>query len=223
MNNLSVIIVAGGKGSRMGSEIPKQYLELGDKPILVLTIAQLKNYLPESEFILVVPETDAPMVESLLAQHHLKGITIAHGGSSRAESVCNGLKKAHGDFVAIHDGVRPFVTDEMIRRITKTLATSEAVIPAVSSVDSVRIGDCYTIVPRDEVFLIQTPQCFKRELLINAYQQYFQKPNDYLTDDSSIVEYYVGVTPKIVEGERTNIKITTPMDLAIAEYILNEL
>lgn len=222
MNKLSVIIVAGGKGSRMGSEIPKQYLEIGGQPILALTISRISKILPQSEFILVIPKSDTEMVESLLAKYQLKNIEIVQGGRSRAESVWNGLQKAQREYVAIHDGVRPFVTEAMMKRLYKSLGKADAIIPSVSSIDSVRVGDCFTIVPRDEVYLIQTPQCFKRDILIRAYQQYFLEPNNLLTDDSSIVEYYIGVKPLLVEGERTNIKITTPMDLAIAEFIMKD-
>lgn len=225
MKEVSIIIVAGGKGLRMGGDQPKQYMELMGIPILVHTLINLQRSAPRAEYILVVPKNDHAMIRKMLQNHGIEGISITSGGGTRAESVANGLSMATRSFVAVHDSVRPFVSTDLLIRLFDTLNGHDAVAPAVAPVDSTRLlsddGQIRTV-SRDRLFLMQTPQCFRRELLETAYKNYFSSPCTELTDDVSIVEYYCGYPPKIIPGEDTNIKITTPKDLAIARYILEK-
>lgn len=227
MKELSVVIVAGGKGLRMESTLPKQYLMLHVKPILVWAIEHLYDAIGDTidtEFILVRPKADEAFVSEIMSLHLKKGIELkyADGGSQRAESVRNGLELATGAFVMIHDGVRPFVSKELLYRIWDT-RTNGAVVPAMEPTDSIRILDeerLYRSFPRSDVRLIQTPQLFERDLLVESYRGYFDHPNSSCTDDASIVELYGGLAPTVVEGEEQNIKITTPKDLALANWYL---
>lgn len=224
MDHLSYVVVAGGRGRRMGSELLKQYIELQGQPILIHTLLQLKKLSPRSEFIVVVPNTDVDIVARMLEEHQLHGIQITTGGATRAESVFHGLQLTHREFVAVHDSVRPFITKGLLDRLSEALLHFDAVIPATTATDSIRVlsdQNKATIVDRNLVYLIQTPQCFRRELIMKAYELYFASPEPSLTDDASIVEFYCGTAPEIVLGDENNLKITTPKDLAIADYILN--
>ena len=227
MKELSVIIVAGGKGLRMESNLPKQYLMLHVKPILVWTIEHLYDAIDKSidtEFILVHPKADEEYVTEIMSQYLKEGIELryADGGSQRAESVQNGLDVASGAFVMVHDGVRPFVTKDLVNRIWNAKING-AVVPAMEPTDSVRIlteEGLYRSFPRGDVRLMQTPQLFERALLAKSYEGYFAQPDPSCTDDASIVELYSGLAPTIVEGEEYNLKITTPKDLALATWYL---
>ncbi|MBR8802137.1 2-C-methyl-D-erythritol 4-phosphate cytidylyltransferase [Porphyromonas levii] len=229
MKELSIIIVAGGKGLRMESNLPKQYLMLHVKPTLVWTIEHLFEAVDKSidtEFILVRPKSDDDYVQDMMSRFLKKGIELkyADGGRERAESVRNGLDVASGSFVMVHDGVRPFVTNALLNRIWDA-KMSGAVVPALPPTDSTRIlteEGLYRSIPRNGVRLIQTPQLFERELLRDSYKAYFSKPDSSCTDDASIVELYGGLAPSIVEGEEQNFKITTPKDLALATWCLSK-
>lgn len=222
---LSIVVVAGGKGSRMGKDVPKQYIELKGIPIFIHTLLNLNRLSPESELILVVPLGDIDYVRLLLQRYNLQDVCVTYGGKSRAESVFNGLQQARCDYVAIHDAVRPFVTSRMFDDLVNAMADSDAVIPAILPIDSVRIsldgGTPYSV-DRNKVYLVQTPQCFKRSILSVAYDSFFSSPSDALTDDSSIVEHYASISPVLVSGDINNIKITTPKDLLLADFILDE-
>lgn len=220
---LSFIVVAGGSGRRMGSDIPKQYIELMGKPIFIHTLLNIKKLSPDSELILVVPANDLEFVREVLSRFDLGHVMVTKGGETRAESVFNGLQLAHGENVAVHDAVRPFITPKMFMALKDALASSNATVPAVKPIDSVRLsmdGDRPRSIDRNKVYMVQTPQCFKRSVLLDAYHSFFSSPSSTLTDDASIVEQYASLSPKIVEGDINNIKITTPKDLVIANYIL---
>lgn len=226
MMDLSVIIVAGGKGLRMQSVTPKQYLMLHVKPILAWTIEHIHNALLGTsavEYILVRPKEDDYYCSTILTQYISKEITLkyADGGKSRAESVSNGLAIATGKYVLIHDGVRPFISSNMMSRLLQHKAEG-SVIPAIAPTDSIRMveGSKSKAIDRNEVRLVQTPQLFERVLLEEAYADHFEAPDASLTDDASIVEHYKGVSPVVVEGWDLNIKITTPKDMAVAEWII---
>ena len=239
-----VIIVAGGKGLRMGSDIPKQFLPIGGKPVLMRTLERFREYDADLQIILVLPEAQQAYWHQLCEEYHFDvTYTLANGGQTRFHSVQNGLAKVPDDaegVVGVHDGVRPFPSIEVIRNCYETARTAKAVIPVIPVVETVRqlfsngLQDNRTndpkkslspdvrckkssrTVPRDEYRLVQTPQTFDIQLLKAANRQPY---NDNFTDDASVVESY-GHQITLVEGNRENIKITTPYDLKIAEVLV---
>ena len=217
-----VIIVAGGKGLRMGSDIPKQFLPIGGKPVLMRTLERFRAYDDALQIILVLPEAQQAYWRELCGQYHFDvEYQLANGGQTRYHSVQNGLAlvpdEAEG-VVGVHDGVRPFPSIEVIRNCYETARTKKAVIPVIPVVETVRHleGDKSVTVPRGDYRLVQTPQTFDIQLLKAANRQPY---NDGFTDDASVVESY-GFEITLVEGNRENIKITTPYDLKIAEVLL---
>ena len=217
-----IIIVAGGKGLRMGSDIPKQFLPIGGKPVLMRTLERFREYSAELQIILVLPEAQQAYWHQLCEEYHFDvEYTLANGGQTRFHSVQNGLAKVPDDaqgVVGVHDGVRPFPSIEVIRNCYETARTAKAVIPVIPVVETVRHleGDTSVTVPRDQYRLVQTPQTFDIQLLKAANRQPY---NEGFTDDASVVESF-GYEITLVEGNRENIKITTPYDLKIAEVLI---
>ncbi len=225
-----IIIVAGGKGLRMGSDIPKQFLPIGGKPVLMRTLERFREYSAELQIILVLPEAQQAYWRELCKQYNfplpLEGTEggfyqLANGGQTRFHSVQNGLAKVPDDaqgVVGVHDGVRPFPSIEVIKNCYETARTKKAVIPVIPVVETVRHleGEKSVTVPRGDYRLVQTPQTFDIQLLKAANRQPY---NDGFTDDASVVESY-GYEITLVEGNRENIKITTPYDLKIAEVLI---
>jgi 2-C-methyl-D-erythritol 4-phosphate cytidylyltransferase len=217
-----IIIVAGGKGLRMGSDIPKQFLPIGGKPVLMRTLERFREYSPTLQIILVLPQAQQEYWNQLCKDYDFKvEYVLADGGETRFHSVQNGLAKIPDDaegVVGIHDGVRPFPSIDVIRNCYETARTAKAVIPVISVVETVRHlqGDTSVTVPRDDYRLVQTPQTFDIQLLKAANRQPYR---DDFTDDASVVESY-GHSITLVEGNRENIKITTPYDLKIAEVLV---
>lgn len=229
-----VIIVAGGKGLRMGGDIPKQFLPIGGKPILMRTLERFRAYSETLQIILVLPEAQQDYWQELCQQYEFQvDYQIANGGQTRFHSVQNGLALVPDDaegVVGVHDGVRPFPSIEVIRRCYETARQTKAVIPVIPVVETVRqilpsnqsnpnaVSNPSSItVPRDQYRLVQTPQTFDIQLLKAANRQPY---NDGFTDDASVVESY-GHPITLVEGNRENIKITTPYDITVAEAIIN--
>ena len=217
-----VIIVAGGKGLRMGSDIPKQFLPIGGKPVLMRTLERFRAYDDALQIILVLPEAQQAYWRELCGQYHFDvEYQLANGGQTRFHSVQNGLAlvpdEAEG-VVGVHDGGRPFPSIEVIRNCYATAREKKAVIPVIPVVETVRHleGDKSVTVPRGEYRLVQTPQTFDIQLLKAANRQPY---NDGFTDDASVVEAF-GYNITLVEGNRENIKITTPYDLKIAEVLI---
>ena len=217
-----IIIVAGGKGLRMGSDIPKQFLPIGGKPVLMRTLERFRAYSSALHIILVLPEAQQDYWRQLCEEYHFDvEHQIANGGQTRFHSVQNGLALVPDDaegVVGVHDGVRPFPSIEVIRNCYETARTAKAVIPVIPVVETVRHleGDKSVTVPRGDYRLVQTPQTFDIKLLKAANRQPY---NDGFTDDASVVESY-GHAITLVEGNRENIKITTPYDLKIAEVLI---
>ena len=218
-----IIIVAGGKGLRMGSDIPKQFLPIGGKPVLMRTLERFRAYSSALQIILVLPEAQQDYWRQLCEDYHFDvEHQIANGGQTRFHSVQNGLALVPDDaegVVGVHDGVRPFPSIEVIRNCYETARTAKAVIPVIPVVETVRhllSNKSSVTVPRDEYRLVQTPQTFDIQLLKAANRQPY---NDGFTDDASVVESY-GYAITLVEGNRENIKITTPYDLKIAEILI---
>jgi 2-C-methyl-D-erythritol 4-phosphate cytidylyltransferase len=218
-----IIVVAGGKGLRMGSDIPKQFLPIGGKPVLMRTLERFREYSEDLQIILVLPEAQQEYWQELCKKYDFKvEYLLANGGQTRFHSVQNGLAlvpdNAEG-VVGIHDGVRPFPSIGVIRNCYETARIAKAVIPVIPVVETVRHlnNDDSMTVPRNEYRLVQTPQTFDIQLLKAANHQPY---NDGFTDDASVVESY-GHKITLVEGNRENIKITTPYDITVAEAIIN--
>jgi len=214
------IIVAGGTGQRMGSVVPKQFLEIEGKAILLHTIDQFTAAFSDIELVIVLPQGYIEEGQTLLAQNgYNKNVQFVAGGETRFQSVKNGLTKVTSDaIVFVHDAVRCLLTPALIQRCYQQAAEKGSAIPAVSATDTVRLiqGTGHILLDRENVMLIQTPQTFQAALLLEAFKQ------DYVpefTDEANVVEAN-GKSVYLVDGEFENIKITRPLDLAIAEYIL---
>ena len=222
MAKRGVIIVAGGSGKRMQSALPKQFMMLGSLPVVAHTINTFSEALPGAEIVVVLPEEHIPLWRNLAARFDVAVHRCIAGGKERFHSVKNGLDalSSEVEFVAVHDGVRALATKKMILRVQLAAEEMGAAIPVTEVVDSYRRvdgSDSY-IVPRSELRIVQTPQTFSAELLRRAYEQPFSES---FTDDASVVEA-LGAKITLVEGERRNIKLTTPEDMAIAERLLEE-
>ena len=221
MNQDYVISVVGGKGLRMGSDIPKQFLPIGGKPVLMRTIERFREYSGDLKIILVLPEAQQDYWQELCKKYNFQiEYQLANGGQTRFHSVQNGLALVPDDaegVVGVHDGVRPFPAVEVIRDCYETARTTKAVIPVIPVVETVRHleGEGSVTVPRGDYRLVQTPQTFDIQLLKAANRQPY---NDGFTDDASVVESY-GHAITLVEGNRENIKITTPYDIVVAEAL----
>jgi 2-C-methyl-D-erythritol 4-phosphate cytidylyltransferase len=216
------IIVAGGSGSRMGIEIPKQFLEVCGKPILMRTIQAFYDYDPEFELILVLPEAQQKFWAELCLKHLFSiPLRIANGGETRFHSVSNGLKLIDGEgIVFIHDGVRPLVSQETLERCFESSVISGNAIPVLPVTESLRKteGNQNISVDRSQYFSVQTPQTFRSEQIREAFRQNYDPT---FTDDASVVEK-AGFIIHMVEGNCENIKITGPTDLIIAEAFLRD-
>ncbi|MBO4451415.1 MAG: 2-C-methyl-D-erythritol 4-phosphate cytidylyltransferase [Bacteroidaceae bacterium] len=210
----AVIIVAGGKGLRMGGDIPKQFLVVKGKPILMHTIERFHDFDPSMQIVVVLPKDQHDYWNELCQQYRFNiPITIANGGIERFHSVKNGIAAVtpEAQLIGVHDGVRPYVAIDVIRRCYEAAAADGAAIPVVDVVETLRhiTPDGSHTVPRSEYKLVQTPQVFQADILRRAYEQPF---NPGFTDDASVVEA-IDQRITLVEGNRENIKITTKADL----------
>ena len=223
MQNIFSIIVAGGSGSRMRSEIPKQFLMLGGKPILVHTIEQFLK-IDKNQIILALPKDTIDYWDKIKGRYFNENVRIkvVEGGGTRFQSVKNALfsiEEQEG-LVAVHDGVRPFISVDIIQQSFILAKERKAAVVYVDSKDSIRILENQTnrALERKNVKLVQTPQTFDLEMLKKAYQV---ADNPYFTDDASVVEF-AGNAIFLLEGDYKNIKITTPEDLVIGEFFLKK-
>lgn len=216
------IIVAGGKGTRMGASIPKQFLPVNGLPVLMQTIKRFKECGDGLEIIIVLPKEQHEYWYELCKKHRFTSTyTVAEGGETRFHSVKNGLAMIPDDaegIVGVHDGVRPFPSVEVIRNCYETARTAKAVVPVIPVVETlIHIdgqGNSETV-PRDSYRLVQTPQAFDIQLLKRAYKQPY---HDSFTDDASVVDS-IGQEITLIDGNRENIKITTPFDLRMARIL----
>lgn len=216
------VIVAGGKGTRMNSPVPKQFMELDGLPILMHTINAFVQYSAALKIILVLPSADIQTWHSLCCKHSFdQPLSVTKGGESRFESVKNGLDKIsdHSGLVAIHDGVRPLISADIISASFRLASVHQSAIAAVRLKESLRITDKDTTkaLDRANYRLIQTPQTFTVKLIKTAYTI---KEQPDLTDDASVAEK-AGFKISLFEGSYENIKVTTPEDIVIAEALLN--
>ncbi len=215
-----VIVVAGGSGHRMGGALPKQFRLLGGLPVLARTINAFAAALPQAPIVAVLPAEHIAFWKNLAARFDVAAHTVAAGGAERFHSVRNGLAALPADveLIAVHDGVRPLATPELIRRTAEAAAAHGAAIPVVVPTDSFREtdGEGSHPVDRSRLRAVQTPQIFEAALLRKAYQTEFSAA---FTDDASVVER-TGHPVFLCEGARRNFKITTPEDLLLAEAVI---
>lgn len=218
-----IVIVAGGKGMRMGADIPKQFIPIGGKPVLMHTLERFFACDGELKIILVLPHEQQAYWRQLCRDCAFNiPHTIVDGGETRFESSRKGLQAIPLDatgLVGIHDGVRPFVSEAVIKRCFEAADESKAAIPVLPVTDTLRHVDRHGVgrnVLRSEYRIVQTPQVFDIGLLRKAFEQPYQ---DSFTDEASVVES-LGYTVEMVEGNRENIKLTTPFDLTLAEAML---
>lgn len=215
------VLVAGGSGSRMKSELPKQFILLKNKPLLVYTIESFIQADADINIILVLPELHLETGKEIIAQYFYgKDIIITSGGATRFHSVKNGLMQIQEEgIVLVHDAVRSLVAVDLIQRSLQEVLIKKAIIPAISSKDSVRLvdGEKNKSISRDNVMLVQTPQTFFSHDLKKAFEAEY---NASFTDEASVMEA-AGFQIHIIAGDENNIKITHPIDLIIAEKILD--
>ena len=216
-----VIIVAGGSGKRMGGEMPKQFLLVAGKPILMHTVEAFARASEEFKFILVLPEAHFSTWNELVEQYNFTiPVTLVAGGAERFFSVKNALAHVPDNaLVAVHDGVRPFASIQTINDAFDVATEMGAAVPVIDEVDSLRRVQSGTsqAVNRSEYKRVQTPQVFSSTILKNAYNQEF---SSLFTDDASVVES-IGHTITLTTGNVENIKITTPHELLLAEALIN--
>ena len=216
----TAIIVAGGTGQRMGTALPKQFLAIEGKSILLHTIDQFISAFSDINFVIVLPADYIHEGENIIASSGLsQSFLFVAGGDTRFQSVKNGLAQADpASIVFVHDAVRCLLTPDLIQRCYQQAVEKGSAIPAVSSTDTIRIieGTKHHVVDRANVMMIQTPQTFNAVILKKAFEQVYQPS---FTDEANVLEAS-GKEVYLIEGEHENIKITRPLDLAIAEYIL---
>jgi len=217
------VIVAGGAGLRMGTAVPKQFLLLQNKPVLWHTLTAFLSAYNDLQIILVLPgqyqETGVSIAATTADPQRIQ---ITTGGDTRYQSVKNGLQLvALNSIVFVHDGVRCLVTAGLINRCYEAALKNGNAIPAMAAVDSIRIenGNSHSVMDRNKIRIIQTPQTFLAEQLINAFDQPY---DDAFTDEATVVEK-TGIAIHLIEGEASNIKITSPLDLIVAEKLLEEM
>ncbi|WP_300601150.1 2-C-methyl-D-erythritol 4-phosphate cytidylyltransferase [Niabella sp.] len=217
----TAVIVAGGAGTRMGVELPKQFLLLKNKPLLYYTIDTFLKAYEDLDIILVLPEAYTDMGQEIIDAYFDKDrVRITIGGATRFESVKNGLQLVEDEaIIFVHDAVRCLVSPELIRRCYEQAVETGSAIPVVTASDSVRLltEDGSDALDRQKVVLVQTPQVFHSKLLIPAFSI---EQKEKFTDEASVVEAF-GMKVSLVEGEKNNIKITHPIDLMTAEQLLH--
>lgn len=226
MNKVAAVIVAGGSGRRMGMNIKKQFIELEGKAILAHTIEAFNKCKVIDEIVVVVGKEDIDKVKTEIVSRYGydKVIQIVEGGTERQESVYNGLMAVTKDiqYVMIHDGARPFISQVILEKALIMTKEKHATVVAVPVKDTIKVVNGELEVEatpsRSTLWSVQTPQSFKKELLINAYA-YAKEKSLIVTDDSMLVEAY-GKKVHVVEGDYNNIKITTSEDLVLGQAIL---
>jgi 2-C-methyl-D-erythritol 4-phosphate cytidylyltransferase len=219
MSEFSVVITAGGIGKRMGSLVPKQFIEVAGKPVLIHTLEKFYTFDPTAQLLITLPSEWRTYWEDLLIKFNCNiPHQIVDGGEERYHSIKNALKMCSGKYVAIHDGVRPLVNEETLKRCFEAVKINGQVIPVVPLKESIRkiTVDSSHSEDRSSFRLVQTPQCFLKEVLENAYQKEYHTK---ITDDAGLVEE-AGYKIYLVAGNEENIKITTAFDLEIVNLLI---
>ncbi len=220
---LYIIIVAGGSGERFGAKLPKQFIEVAGKPLLLHTFDAFKGYFDKAKFILVLPELEIGRWKHIVYHFHFDlPHILVEGGPTRFHSVKNGLAevKSNNGLVAIHDASRPFVSTTTVNNCIRTASFHGSAVPVVPVTDSIRKieNGISEALDRSKLFSVQTPQVFNAKLIKNAYNRVY---NDIFTDDASVFEA-AGHQIFTVEGNMENIKITQPADFGFASYLLEK-
>ncbi len=217
---VSAILLAGGSGVRFGADGNKVYAEVGGRPILDYSLSVLLACEEIDECLLVVREDDRELAGQLIGD---RPVRLVAGGATRQESVLHGIREAAGEIVLIHDGARPLIRKEYVKKCLQAMEQYPGCTMAVRSKDTIKLsndrGEVIRTTERANTWIVQTPQCFEREILLNAHRDYGHIPG--ITDDCMLLEL-AGKTVKLIEGDYTNIKITTPDDRALAETFLAE-
>lgn len=224
----TAIVLSGGSGKRMNSDIHKQYLLVDGKPIIYYSLKAFEDS-EVQEIVLVVGAGEIEYCKrEIIDKYNLKKVTkIVEGGKERYHSVFEGLKAIEKtDYVMIHDGARPFLNQDIIKRAMQAVKVYEACVVGMPVKDTIKIADdkgyAKDTPERKKVWMIQTPQSFAYELIYNAYRQMLENENELITDDAMVVESMTDKKVKLIEGSYKNIKITTPEDLLIAEAYMRE-
>lgn len=221
---VGVIIVAGGSGSRMGGSMPKQFALVDGLPILARTINTFARAFAGAKIVVVLPESQIDFWKNYSARFTVARHSVTTGGEQRFHSVKRGIEALTDavELIAVHDGVRPFASVEMIRRVAECAAETGAAIPVTEAVDSFRVTTQTgsEVIDRSKLRIVQTPQIFEASLLRAAYDTEYQQS---FTDDASVVEQTTPCRVTLCAGERNNIKITTPEDMVIAYAIAESL
>lgn len=222
---VAAVVLAGGSGKRMGGSCKKQYLQLDGKPVLYYALKAFQESSVIDEIILVTNEPEFCMKELVLKHNMDKVVKTVPGGEERYHSVYNGLKALQEcAYVLIHDGARPFVTEDIIRRAVDAVKEFQACVVGMPVKDTIRIADqqefAVSTPERQRVWMVQTPQAFAYPLIRTAYEQIMCELPAGITDDAMVVEYGRLAKVKLIEGSYENIKLTTPEDMEIAEVFL---
>jgi len=218
----AVIIVAAGSGSRMGGELPKQYLELMGKPLIMHTLERFTRFDPEMKLVVVLAPAHKKLWEQMAGSYELaRGVTLANGGATRYDSVKNGLTHIdEGIITGIHDAARPLISQDTLSRSYAAAVREGSGIPVIEMDESIRMlnqqgGSVH--MDRSRLKRVQTPQVFRSDRIKQAYQQAYDPA---FTDDASVYESVYGPVT-LVEGNRENIKITTPIDMKLASLLID--
>lgn len=227
MNKITALVLAAGSGSRMKSQTKKQFMELKGKPVIWYSLFAFEKSRVD-QIILVAGKEDIEYCKTnIVDKYGLKKVdVIVAGGDERYESVYNGLKEVKGDIVLIHDGARPLVSDDIIERSIKNAEKYGACVAGMPVKDTVKIVKENNIIQttpeRKNVWITQTPQAFRYELIKKAYDNLKNENGENITDDAMVVEAFANHEVRFIEGDYSNIKITTPEDIALAEALLLE-
>ena len=215
----TAIITAGGMGKRMESAIPKQFLLLKGKPLLCWTIQRFYDFDSNLQIIVSLPKEWMQYWKDTCQENQFDiPHQVVEGGKERFHSIQNALRLAQGDVIAIHDGVRPLISQALIQRGFETARLKGSAVPVIGLKESIReVNDAASFaVPRANYRIVQTPQTFQKEVVLKAYQQDFEQN---MTDDACLIER-LGMSVELIEGESQNIKVTDPVDFALAEILL---
>lgn len=228
MEETNAIVLAAGAGKRMGADVPKQYLPLAGKPVMVYSLEAFEQSNVNGIVLVVAPgEVDYVKQEIVEKYHISKVVAIVEGGAERYDSVYRGLLAAESDYVLIHDCARAFLTQDIIARAMDSVIKYKACVVGMPVKDTIKLADEENYVAstpkRSLVWSVQTPQCFAYDLVLKAYEQLQLSDKTDVTDDAMVVEQMLHIPVKLIEGSYDNIKVTTPEDLTLGEQILNNL
>ena len=225
----AAVVLAAGKGKRMNSDIPKQYMMLREKPVIYYALKAFEDSFIDEIILVTEQGEEAYCREEIVERYHFTKVRkIVPGGAERYFSVANGLEAVSEDcaYIFIHDGARPFITEDIIERVYKDTEKWDACVVGMPVKDTIKQTDENGVIldtpDRSRIWQAQTPQVFSVPLIVEAFQRQLSQDCRRVTDDSMIVENQMGVKVHMTEGGYTNIKITTPEDLAVAEAILTQ-